>query len=96
MGDSFDLSGVSIQQRVLAGRAQCLFQSSFFGCGKIPPTQKNLQSPPQTAAKLCSKSFLAGAMNYKYTAETLLMDSKHRKLFVIKNQSSNSTTAHHV
>jgi len=35
--------------------SQCLFQAPFFGGGDFP-NQKNLQFPPQTAAKFCALS----------------------------------------
>jgi len=51
-----------------------------------PPPQKNLQFPPIGCRIVCSESFLFGRDNESqiYHGNFLLMDNKHRKLFVIK------------
>jgi len=63
--------------------SQCLFQAPFLGWGNFP-TQKNLQFPPQTAAKFCALSLFFSRDNelQTYHGNFLLMDNKHRKLFV--------------
>jgi len=57
----------------------------FLGGGGNPP-QKNLQFPPQTAAKLCALNifFRPGQRITNISQNFLLMDNKHRKLFVTK------------
>ena len=63
------------------------FQTFFDGGGGIPASKKTYDSPPQNSCQImCSKSFSAGTVNYKYITETHLMDSKHRKLFALSNQ----------
>jgi len=67
---------------------QPVFISSifFWGGGDFLPLPKNLQFPPQTAAKLCALNVFFGRDNELqiYHGNFLLMDNKHRQLFVIK------------
>ena len=53
--------------------------------GESPPKKKTY-NPPPTAAKLCALNLFFGRYNELqiYHGNFLLMDSKHRKLFVIK------------
>jgi len=53
----------------------------FWGGGRGIPPNVHFR---QTAAKWCSKSFLVGTGNYKYSRNFLIMDNKHRKIFVIQ------------
>jgi len=63
------------KRSVLANR--CLFQASF--------RQKKTYTPKKTAAKLCALSlfFGRGSESQIYHGNFLLIDNKHRKLFVI-------------
>jgi len=65
---------------------QCLFQASFLGGGENPPPSKKLTIPPQTAAKLCALNifFRLGQRITNISQNFLLMENKHRKLFVTK------------
>jgi len=56
----------------------------FLGGGKSPP--KKLTNPPQTAAKMCALNifFRPGQRITTISQNFLLMDNKHRKLFVTK------------
>ena len=56
----------------------------FFWGGVSPSPQKAYNFPPNGWQSVCSKSFLAGTMNYQYHGNFLLMDNKHGKLSVIK------------
>ena len=59
----------------------------FFGGGRrIPPPKKKTYSPPPNSCRIvCSKSFFDGDSELKiYPGNFLLMDNKHRKLYVIK------------
>ena len=70
--------------RVIVWRyVHCLFQASF---GGIPLRKKPTIPLPQKVAKLCALNLSsAGTVNYKtYHGNFLLMDNKHRKLFVIE------------
>ena len=58
----------------------------LFGVGELPPPKKKLTIPPKkTAAKLCALSlfFGRGSESQIYHGNFLLIDNKHRKLFVI-------------
>jgi len=58
----------------------------IFRAERIPPPKKNLQSP-QTAAQIVSSMNLFSSRDNDlqiYHGNFLLMDNKHRKLFVIK------------
>jgi len=71
------------QAQQASGRKQCLFQASSLG--GIPHPQRTY-NPPQTAAKLCYLNLFFGRDNELqiYHRNFILMDNKHRKLFVIK------------
>ena len=57
----------------------------FLGWGISPPQKKNSQFPPNGCQIVCSKSFLGRDNELQvYHGDFLLMDNKHRKLFVIK------------
>ena len=63
------------------------FQASFLrGGGRFPRSKRTISPRPQTAAKFCALNLFFGReMNYKiYHKNFLLMDSKHRELFVTK------------
>ena len=66
-------------------RHQSLFiPGIFLGEGGKSPHKKTY-NPPNGCHIVCSKSFFsAGIVNYKYITESLLMDNRHRKLFVSK------------
>jgi len=68
------LAAAALEPHRLCNRHACLLHASFCGGGSefAPPfPPKNLQLPPQTAAKLCALNLLStGTMNYKYITET--------------------------
>ena len=70
------------QHKQQSSTNQCLFQASFWGVSPSPKKAYNF--PPNGWQTVCSKSFLAGTMNYQYHGNFLLMDNKHGKLSVIK------------
>ena len=63
---------------------QCLFRLLYLGGGEFIPPKHTI--PPQTAAKLCALNlFFCRYIELQiYHGNFLLMDNKHRKLFVIK------------
>ena len=64
------------------GQHMCLFLASFRA--QSPP--KKTYNSPTTAAKLCALNLFFGRDNELqiYHGNFLLLDNKHRKLFVIK------------
>ena len=57
----------------------------FLGWGNLPPKKLTTPPPKKTAAKLCALSlfFGRGSESQIYHGNFLLIDNKHRKLFVI-------------
>jgi len=64
--------------------------SRLFGGGGSPP-QKTYNSPPNGCQIMCSRSLFFGQDNELqiHHGNILLMDNKHRKLFVIKQSGAN-------
>jgi len=70
---------------------QYLFPASFLEVG-IPPSKNTQPPPPETAAKLCGLNLFFGRDSELqiYHGNLLLMDNKHRKLFVIKQSKGSN------
>jgi len=78
---------IPARQNSHGSHGQRLFQASFFWGGGNLPLPKLTLPPPNGCQIVCSKSFFSvGAMNCTEICHgnILLMDNKHRKLFVVK------------
>jgi len=67
-------------------REPTVHSTQLWGEGKFPSSQKTYNlSPTQTVAKLCALNRFFSATELQiYHGNFLLMDNKHRKLFVVK------------
>ena len=69
------------------GQLSCVYSGHLFRVGIPPPGKKVTIPPSQTAAKLCALNlFGRGNKLQLYQGNVLLIDNKHRKLFIIIKQ----------
>ena len=80
-----DSGGSSQEVMTLLSTVQYSFQASF---SRQFPHPKKLTIPPNGCQIVCSKSFFS-TTNYRYISHGnfLLVDNKHKKLFVIKQSN---------